>query len=389
MPPYTSIDLRDSGFKAVPVDSNAFPGGFNNICADDWPVAAMQFARVLSEGGKKPKRVILIPENHTNNLYYFENIRALREILVLAGFDTTIGHLNPALPENYGPGLSTVTSQSGATLLFERLERKGDLFATKRTQFSADDLVLLNNDLSNGVPPELEGLAHRIMPSTSMGWFQRKKGTHLKFYCELATEVAKILEIDPFFITARFREVHDVDFDSGKRIDVVAKEVDEMIAQLRDDYASRELETEPFVYVKDNSGTYGRAIMPVKSGEELLTMNRREKNKMNVAKGGVHVDSVLLMEGIPTELSMDKESAEPVIYLAGHTPIGGFLRLNPNKDNRGNLNAPGAHFKTLCFANLFRNPSQQGVVLEKFYGMLGRLSSLANAKEMLRFSSGV
>ena len=44
VPPYTSIDLRDSGFKAVPVDSNAFPGGFNNICPDDWPIAAASVA---------------------------------------------------------------------------------------------------------------------------------------------------------------------------------------------------------------------------------------------------------------------------------------------------------------------------------------------------------
>lgn len=381
-PPYTSIDLRDSGFKAVPVDSNAFPGGFNNICLDDWPVAAMEFGKVLRVDGKKPKRIILIPENHTNNKFYFENLRALREILVLAGFDTTIGHLNPDFPDNYSPGVTKVETQAGHPLILERLERRGDLFATKRTLFDESDLVLLNNDLSNGIPPELENLRHAIKPSPSMGWFQRKKGTHLKFYCELAQELAKILEIDPFQITARFSEVDEINFDSGKGLDRVAREVDLLLEKITKDYSERNIRTEPFVYVKHNSGTYGRAIMPVRNGTELLQLNRREKNKMNISKGGVQVDSVLLMEGIPTDLSLDQQSAEPVIYLAGHTPIGGFLRLNPNKDSRGNLNAPGAHFKTLCFANLFRNPNPQSIVLEKFYGMLGRLSSLANAHEM-------
>lgn len=273
-------------------------------------------------------------------------------------------------------------TSSGATLVLERLERKGSVFATKRQNFNESDLVLLNNDLSNGIPAELEGIAHDVTPSPHMGWFQRKKSSHLKFYCELAHEFAEMIGIDPFQITARFSEVDDIDFESGKGMDMLAREVDKLLVQIRKDYEERNIGIDPFVYVKHNSGTYGRAIMPVKSGAEVLEMNRREKNKMNVSKGGVHVNSVLLMEGIPTDISHEQQSAEPVIYLVGHQSVGGFLRLNPNKDNRGNLNAPGAHFKTLCFANLFRNPNPQSIVLEKFYGALGRLSSLANAREM-------
>jgi len=88
------------------------------------------------------------------------------------------------------------------------------------------------------------------------------------------------------------------------------------------------------------------------------------------------------MEGIPTDMKEDDETAEPVIYLAGSEPIGGFLRLNPNKDSEGNLNSPGAHFKPLCFANLFRSPNRDNVILEHLYGALGRLSTLANGREM-------
>lgn len=103
---------------------------------------------------------------------------------------------------------------------------------------------------------------------------------------------------------------------------------------------------------------------------------------MNVGKGGVQVSSVIVMEGIPTDLKSDDQTAEPVIYLAGSEPVGGFLRLNPNRDAESNLNSPGAHFKTLCFANLFRSPNQEHVILERLYGALGRLSTLANGREM-------
>ena len=33
-PFYASVDLRNSGFKLAPVDTNLFPGGFNNLNPD-------------------------------------------------------------------------------------------------------------------------------------------------------------------------------------------------------------------------------------------------------------------------------------------------------------------------------------------------------------------
>ncbi|MGT2492998.1 glutamate--cysteine ligase [Cupriavidus basilensis] len=34
-PFYCSVDLRNAGFKLAPVDTNLFPGGFNNLGARD------------------------------------------------------------------------------------------------------------------------------------------------------------------------------------------------------------------------------------------------------------------------------------------------------------------------------------------------------------------
>ena len=44
-PFYSSVDLRNAGFKLAPVDTNLFPGGFNNLtpgccrwrCRRRWP----------------------------------------------------------------------------------------------------------------------------------------------------------------------------------------------------------------------------------------------------------------------------------------------------------------------------------------------------------------
>jgi glutamate--cysteine ligase len=383
-PPYTSIDLRDSGFKVSPVDSNIFPAGFNNICNDDWGLAAATFERILTHTNRnqRPERVLIVPENHSSNLFYFENLWALREILGLAKFEVVIGHMNPDLKADLPKGCTSVKTASGRTIVLEKIHREGTLLQTERVRLTANDLVLLNNDLSNGVPAELQGLDQVLAPSPSLGWHSRTKSEHLRHYTALATDFANILEVDPWLITTRFAAVDGLDFDAGVGMEKLAASVDMVIAEIGRDYNERGIDKEPHVFVKHNSGTYGRSILTARSGAELLSLNRREKNKMHVSKGGVQVQSVIVMEGIPTGLREDDETAEPVIYLSGSDPIGGFLRLNPNKDAEGNLNSPGAHFKPLCFANLFRSPNRDNVILEHLYGALGRLSTLANGREM-------
>ena len=38
-PFYASVDLRNAGFKLAPVDTNLFPGGFNNLTTEMLPLA--------------------------------------------------------------------------------------------------------------------------------------------------------------------------------------------------------------------------------------------------------------------------------------------------------------------------------------------------------------
>ena len=38
-PFYSSVDIRNAGFKMAPVDTNLFPGGFNNLAEEMFPLA--------------------------------------------------------------------------------------------------------------------------------------------------------------------------------------------------------------------------------------------------------------------------------------------------------------------------------------------------------------
>src|SRR6478609_9367302 len=67
-PFYCSIDLRDSGHKIVPVDSNLYPAGFNNICPEDLRAApailrALIESIALQKGHKSVSRILILPES--------------------------------------------------------------------------------------------------------------------------------------------------------------------------------------------------------------------------------------------------------------------------------------------------------------------------------------
>ena len=59
-PFYSSVDLRNSGFKLAPVDTNLFPGGFNNLNPQFLPLAVQAamtaIERICPDARRTPSR---------------------------------------------------------------------------------------------------------------------------------------------------------------------------------------------------------------------------------------------------------------------------------------------------------------------------------------------
>ena len=49
-PFYCSVDLRNAGFKLAPVDTNLYPGGFNNLSAEAMPLAIQAAMAAIEKG---------------------------------------------------------------------------------------------------------------------------------------------------------------------------------------------------------------------------------------------------------------------------------------------------------------------------------------------------
>jgi len=379
-PFYASVDLRNAGFKLAAVDTNLFPGGFNNLNPAFMPlcVQAMQSAieRICPDAAK----ILLIPENHTRNLYYMENVATLREIIRKAGFNVHIGSLLPDLDKNL-----QITLPSGRHLLLEKVVRQGNKLVL--TDFDPC-VVILNNDLSDGIPALFDGLEQRIVPPLNLSWASRLKSAHFTQYKHVTDEFAQIVDIDPWFVDPLFRNCGEINFMKREGEDCLRKNVTALLQDIQKKYDEYGIEEKPFVIVKADAGTYGMGIMTVHSPDELLELNRKQRTKMSATKSGKNVTKVIMQEGVYTFETWGDQLAvaEPVVYMIDHFVVGGFYRVHTGKGVNENLNAPGMHFQPLAFAepcNLPDTTKSPDANPNRFYayGVIARLALLAAARE--------
>ncbi len=378
-PLYASVDLRNAGYKIVPVDTNLFPAGWNNLCPNDREKASAAFRKYFDEFFPGTQCLLILPEDHTRNLYYFSNVRSLQQILKNAGFEVVVGSLHPDLGEK-----SRFLTQEGEELILHQVQREGNqLFANNRSVCQ----VLVNNDFSAGIPELLKGVRQNLLPTPEIGWHHRQKSRHFERYRELAEEFGEVMGMDPWHFTGRFSLVNEVNFDDPVSREKIAKAVEVMIQQISADYQKFGIQATPSVFLKNNAGTYGLGVIRVNNGEEVRTLNQKNRKQMRVGKGSVSIGSILLQEGIPTLDRVNGHVAEPVIYLAGNRPVGGFYRMNEEKGDLDNLNSKGMHFSHSClhdeihFQDLAWSPDL-AAGLSRLYHVLGTIASLAAGLEI-------
>ena len=382
-PVYGSVDLRNSGVKVAPVEMSLFPAGFNNVLLDPDFLALSTAAARQAIAAVMPhaQRVLLIPESHTRNLFYWENVAALSAILTSAGATVRIASL---LPEMVEPLIFPLAN--GKTLTVEPLVRQDD---TLSAAGFIPDLVLLNNDLSGGIPEILLNVAQPVVPPPELGWSQRLKSDHFRFYAQVTQEFSQLIAIDPWLITPLSLQCNEMDFMRRTGDACLATQVDSLLTELTAKYAQYAIPQEPYIVIKADAGTYGMAIMMVRSVAEVQSLNRKQRTHMAKSKAGQPVTSVIVQEGVYTfeTWGADNAVAEPVVYCWGETVAGGFYRVHKDRGVDENLNAPGMHFEPLAFAKSCQRPLHPPIQDEcqnRFYayGVIARLSMLAAAREI-------
>jgi glutamate--cysteine ligase len=376
VPLYTSVDLRVSDYKIAPVDTNVFPAGFNNLSQEFRDRASGLFKDYFVRKYPKASSVMIIPELHTRNPYYWENISVLKSIIENVGYEVDVGIVS----DDHNLVDISFKALSGKEVIAHKVMNDGHRVVTS---VSDPDLILINNDFSEKCPKTLRDIMQPVEPPVEIGWHTRKKSVHFEFYNKLVGEIAGILDIDPGIVSIKTVAEEGVNFDSPEDRGRAAVLVESILDELREEYRQNGIEDSPYVFLKSNSGTYGMAVMSVTDGDQVRTLNAEGRKRMRVSKGGKPVRDIVIQEGIPTSLKISSgASAEPVLYMVEAKAAGGFLRLNKGKSVLENLNSRGMEFSHMYSKQSQSNDQNQGAFLTPAYELLASVASIATGYEI-------
>jgi len=379
-PFYCSVDIRNAGFKLAPVDTNLYPGGWNNLTPEMLPLAVQAAMAAVEKICPEAKNLLVIPENSRSS-FYLSNIAQLQRVFRMAGLNVKVGSIDPAIKKP-----TTIELPGGDTVTLEPVVRGKRRLGLKNFDPCT---ILLNNDLTAGAPGILEDLHEQyLLPPLHAGWSVRRKSRHFQSYEEVAKRFGKMLGIDPWLVNPMFNRCGELDFFKEEGLECLRTNVDALLTRIRKKYKEYGINEKPFVVVKADNGTSGMGIMTVRDVKDLDALRQRPKNKPPVVKTGQAITDVIIQEGVLTAERINDAVAEPVVYMMDRYVVGGFYRVHAERGSDENLNAPGSSFVPLAFAESTRLPQpgqKPGASAPNrfyMYGVIGRLATVGASYEL-------
>jgi glutamate--cysteine ligase len=380
-PFYSSVDVRNAGFKLAPVDTNLYPGGWNNLTPEMLPLAVQAAMAAIEKICPEARNLLVIPENGQPSSFYLANLAQLQRIFNMAGLNVRLGSIDPAIKKN-----TTFELQNGDKVTLEPVIRSKRRLGLKDFDPCT---ILLNNDLSAGVPGILEETYEQyLLPPLHAGWPTRRKSTHFKCYEEVSKRLGKLLGVDPWLIHPLFDRCESVNLDQVSGFDCLQTQVDSVLTRVKRKYKEYGIKEKPFVVVKADHGTHELGIVTIRDTKDMQALQERIQTLNKGRKSPFLPHDFMVQEGVLTQERVNDAVAEPVVYMMDRYVVGGFYRVHAGRGIDENLNAPGAGYVPLAFEHSTQLP-QPGVkpgasVPNRFYmyGVVGRLAMLAASYEL-------
>jgi len=377
-PFYTSVDVRNAGFKLAPVDTDFYPNGWNNLSPEMLPMAVQAAMAAIEKICPEARNLLIIPENSIRNTFYLSNLAQLRRIFHMAGLNVRIGSISADLKKS-----TTVELPGGESITIEPVLRHKGRIGVKDFDPCT---ILLNNDLAAGIPGILEDLHQQyLLPPLHASWATRRKSTHFACYEEIAKRFGKLIGIDPWLINPLYERCGEAGLADSAGVASLAAHVDSTLAKVRRKYKEYGIKEKPFVIVKADNSSSGMGLMTVRDAKQLPALAARSLS-LDPSQGSAR--QWIVQEGVLTHERMNDAVAEPVVYMMDRYVVGGFYRIHAERGVDENLSAPGSLYVPLAFGRSTQLP-QLGVrpgasEPNRFYmyGVVGRLAMLAASYEL-------
>ena len=376
-PFYTAVDVRNAGFKLAPVDTNLFPTGFNNLTVEMLPLSVQAAMAAIEKICPEAKNLLLIPQRRTRNTFYLSSLQRLMQVFHQAGLNVRLGSLDEDITRP-----TEVALPDGSALTLEPLLRTKGRVGLKDFDPCT---ILLNDDLAAGVPAVLENLHEQyLLPPLHAGWATRRKSNHYRAYEEVAKKFAKLLGMDPWLINPMYARCGEVDFSDNGGRDALMAHTEALLGKVRRKYKEYGIQEKPFVIVKADAGSSPLGLKTIRDVKDLADLSRCARH----LPASRPVADVILQEGVPTFERVNDAVAEPVVTMIDRYVVGGYYRVNAGRGIDENLDAPGASYVPLAFAEsnqLPRHGAKPGASAPNrfyMYGVIARLAMVAASYEL-------
>lgn len=362
-PFYSSVDVRASAYKVAPVDTNLFPAGFNNLCEQDHDDVIEAIRGYFDRYHQGTQCVGIIPEMHTRNEGYKQHLSTLVALLQEVGVEVILGTWQQDFLDQW---------QGREPMELLSADKDGICFGERMP-----DVILLNNDLSEGSPSFLIE-NQRVIPSGKLGWTHRLKSHHFSYYFQVVEDFCAQFSVQSSHLMALMLRAHGIDFGNKLSLDRLKGDVELLFSKMAHEYQQYQVDQPPFCFIKSNAGTYGLGVFRCDGVESIDQMNRKVRGNMNRGKGGATHQDFILQEGIPTVITHTESQspAESVYYLIGAEIVGQFYRFHTGKSGQDSLNAKGMGFIPRC------KKMADIPVYGFLQALVARLANLAASREM-------
>ena len=374
-PFYCSVDLRNAGFKLAPVDTNLFPGGWNNLTNEMLPLAVQAAMAAIEKICPEAKNLLLIPGPCTGAPEHAQNLQRLIRVFNQAGLNVRLG----ALPQ-HGATPGPLALPEGGSLMLEPLVRTRGRLGLKDFDPCT---ILLNNDLSGGVPPELAGLHEQyLLPPLHASWGVRRRTIHFRSYEEVAKKFAKLLGMDPWLIHPLVAGTGPVDLAQMGVLEAVQSQIDAVLVKVRRKYKEYGINEKPYVVVRSDASAGLGELLVVRDPKDLEQAGERLRDGL-AGQGRGGLPELLIQEGVPSHERVNQAVAEPVVTMIDRYVIGGFYRLQPEPGREGSGGiVPLAFAEAQQLPRPGEKPGASAPNRFYMYGVLARLAMLAASYEL-------
>ena len=372
---YSAVDVRNAGYKLAPVDTDLFPEGWNSLTPSMLPLAVQAAMAAIEKICPEARNLLIVPRNQIPSAAYLASLSQLRQIFHMAGLNVRLGSISPDLKKP-----QALTLPDGESLTLEPVVRvKGRVMVKDFDPCT----ILLNNDLSAGVPGILEDLhLQYLLPPFHAGWSLRRRSNHLKCLEEVSKRFGKLIGVDHWLLAPLHDKCAQVDFASEAGVQELVQRVDTLLAKIRKKHKEYGIKEKPFVVVKADNADPALAATLVRDTKDLLTQRAAMVQALPPKRSAVF--DVVLQEGVPASERVNDAVAEPVVYTMDRYVVGGFYRVHAGIPQ----GQAQSGFVPLAFADSAQLP-QPGAkpgasVPNRFYmyGVVGRLAMLAASYDL-------